>query len=188
MKQYRGDHNETWGGVTINIDSNWLDLGRGSVAPAEPAHCGDVRLNFRSYQQLDQGDTGRQVRAAQCLLTGEGLYSGAMDGIMDGDVVKAVLAWRAANRMPADRWVGPKVWVGMHTAEGSKLVKIGARGERVRRLQRALNASSGDRLVVSGILDRATAASVASYQRRVGLPQSGVVTPETWNKLDRGAL
>ncbi|MEH0821973.1 MULTISPECIES: DUF1906 domain-containing protein [unclassified Micromonospora] len=26
MKQYQGDHDETWGGVTINIDSNYLDL------------------------------------------------------------------------------------------------------------------------------------------------------------------
>ena len=31
MKQYRGGHNETHGGVTINIDSNFLDLGRGST-------------------------------------------------------------------------------------------------------------------------------------------------------------
>ncbi|MEH0974950.1 glycoside hydrolase domain-containing protein [Micromonospora sp. CPCC 205546] len=33
MKQYRGDHHETWGGVTINIDSNLLDL---AVLPATP--------------------------------------------------------------------------------------------------------------------------------------------------------
>jgi hypothetical protein len=26
MKQYQGDHDETWGGVRINIDSNYLDL------------------------------------------------------------------------------------------------------------------------------------------------------------------
>ncbi|MEV0805531.1 DUF1906 domain-containing protein [Micromonospora sp. NPDC050200] len=26
MKQYQGDHHETWGGVKINIDSNYLDL------------------------------------------------------------------------------------------------------------------------------------------------------------------
>lgn len=26
MKQYQGDHHETWGGVRINIDSNYLDL------------------------------------------------------------------------------------------------------------------------------------------------------------------
>ncbi|KQT92190.1 hypothetical protein ASG49_09580 [Marmoricola sp. Leaf446] len=25
-KQYRGDHRETWGGVTITIDSNWVDF------------------------------------------------------------------------------------------------------------------------------------------------------------------
>ncbi|MEH0842944.1 DUF1906 domain-containing protein [Micromonospora sp. CPCC 205711] len=31
MKQYQGDHDETWGGVRINIDSNYLDL-------AQPAY------------------------------------------------------------------------------------------------------------------------------------------------------
>ncbi|MFF0379147.1 glycoside hydrolase domain-containing protein [Actinoplanes missouriensis] len=28
MKQYRGDHKETWGGVTINIDNDYLDFAR----------------------------------------------------------------------------------------------------------------------------------------------------------------
>ncbi|SDT48339.1 glycoside hydrolase domain-containing protein [Actinoplanes derwentensis] len=28
MKQYRGDHKETWGGVTINIDNDYLDVAR----------------------------------------------------------------------------------------------------------------------------------------------------------------
>ena len=32
MKQYQGGHDETWGGVRINIDRNCLDLGLGSVA------------------------------------------------------------------------------------------------------------------------------------------------------------
>ncbi|MFF5175579.1 DUF1906 domain-containing protein [Micromonospora sp. NPDC000089] len=32
MKQYQGDHYETWGGVQINIDSNYLDL----VQPPAP--------------------------------------------------------------------------------------------------------------------------------------------------------
>ncbi|WP_088959783.1 DUF1906 domain-containing protein [Micromonospora purpureochromogenes] len=31
MKQYQGDHDETWGGVQMNIDSNYLDL-------AQPAY------------------------------------------------------------------------------------------------------------------------------------------------------
>ena len=31
VKQYMGGHPETWGGVTINIDRNFLDVGKGSV-------------------------------------------------------------------------------------------------------------------------------------------------------------
>ena len=34
MHQYRGGHDEVHGGVRINIDSNFLDVGRGSVAPS----------------------------------------------------------------------------------------------------------------------------------------------------------
>jgi hypothetical protein len=33
IHQYRGDHDETWGGVTINIDSNYVD---GPVYPEDP--------------------------------------------------------------------------------------------------------------------------------------------------------
>ena len=47
MKQYQGGHNETWGGVTINIDRNYLDLGSGPAAPAPreplPGHPGRPR-------------------------------------------------------------------------------------------------------------------------------------------------
>ena len=40
MKQYRGPHKETWGGVTINIDSNLADL-----APAPETRTGDFTGN-----------------------------------------------------------------------------------------------------------------------------------------------
>jgi hypothetical protein len=40
MKQYQGDHNETWGGVTINIDNDYLD-----VAPLPPAGLADFTGN-----------------------------------------------------------------------------------------------------------------------------------------------
>jgi hypothetical protein len=40
MKQYRGDHDETWGGVTINIDNDQLD-----VAPLPATPFGDVTGN-----------------------------------------------------------------------------------------------------------------------------------------------
>ncbi|MFK4084573.1 glycoside hydrolase domain-containing protein [Kribbella sp. NPDC020789] len=35
LHQYKGDHNETWGGVTINIDSNFLDVAGNPPPPME---------------------------------------------------------------------------------------------------------------------------------------------------------
>jgi hypothetical protein len=37
IHQYRGGHDERWGGVTINIDNNYLDGGTVGPAPAPPA-------------------------------------------------------------------------------------------------------------------------------------------------------
>ena len=37
IHQYRGDHDETWGGVTINIDSNLVD---GPIYPEDPYELG----------------------------------------------------------------------------------------------------------------------------------------------------
>ena len=82
MKQYRGGHPETWGGVTINIDRNWLDLGKGSYAPPV-AHCGDTTVDFRNYAAIEPGTTltGR-VSALQCLLKESGEYGGAVTGVV----------------------------------------------------------------------------------------------------------
>ena len=77
VKQYEGGHNETWGGVTINIDRNYLDVGRGSFAAPEE-HCGGVSLDFRRFPALREPGDGyappaNKVRALQCLLQERGL-------------------------------------------------------------------------------------------------------------------
>ncbi|WP_280840229.1 glycoside hydrolase domain-containing protein [Micromonospora sp. A200] len=53
MKQYRGDHNETWGGVTINIDNDYLD-----VAPIPATPFGDFNGNGWSDLLSRQPSTG----------------------------------------------------------------------------------------------------------------------------------
>ena len=62
MKQYLGGHNETWGEVTINIDSNYVDLGAGSV-PVPEGRCPGTRLGFWKYPSLSpasaQDDPGQ---------------------------------------------------------------------------------------------------------------------------------
>lgn len=75
VHQYTGGHDETYGGVTVNIDSNFMDVGRGSVAPRPGRHCG-VRIDFPSYRSLNRGDRHRQVAAAQCFLRQQGHYDG----------------------------------------------------------------------------------------------------------------
>jgi hypothetical protein len=187
MKQYRGGHDETHGGVTINIDSNFLDLGRGSVARAERAHCGGIRLNFLRYPALRAGATGSRVLAAQCLLNRAGFYTGPFTGTMDTATGNAVRAYRQDRGLaPYNRNVGGAVWVALHSRGKEAIIKYGAASEMVRRLQRSLNAAVGSELEVDGTFGGATTSAVAAYQRRVGLPATGVVTIQTWNHLQRG--
>jgi hypothetical protein len=187
MKQYRGGHDETHGGVRINIDSNFLDLGRGSVAPAERPHCGGVRLSFRTYPRLRAGATGSRVLAAQCLLNRAGYYSGAFTGVMDAATGDAVRAYRQDRGItPVNGNVGAPVWTALHSRGREAIIKYGAASEMVRRLQRSLNAATGAGLRVDGTFAAETTSAVASYQREVGLPATGVVTVRTWNHLQRG--
>jgi hypothetical protein len=185
MKQYRGGHNETWGGVTINIDSNWLDLGSGSKAAPPPAYCGGVRVSFRSYPVLREGATGDPVRAAQCLLQRRGYYTGKLSGTLDKATMDAVVVWRRDHGMDGRRVLGAGAWASLHAAGQARIIKFGAAGERVRRLQRALNAA-GERLKVAGVFEAGTTAAVTRYQRDHGLAASGVVTPAMWDKLAAG--
>lgn len=47
LHQYQGGHNETYGGATINIDSDYVDVAAGTPQP--PDTCTVVNLNFTSY-------------------------------------------------------------------------------------------------------------------------------------------
>ena len=100
MKQYKGGHDERWGGVKINIDSNFLELGNGLVAPAE-VHCDGTRVNFKDYPRLAPPKSGkrpgkRMVTALKCLLREQGLYSGKLKGEYTPRLVEAIRAWKAA--------------------------------------------------------------------------------------------
>ncbi len=188
VHQYRGGHPETWGGVTINVDSNWLDLGRGSTPGTRPVHCGGVRVGFRSYPLLDQGATGPRVKAAQCLLEEQGFGSGAVDGRYDAAVVAAVRAFRAAHGFADRPYLSTRPWMALHAAGPRPLVKYGAASDGVRRLQRALNAHGGYRLEATGTFEGETTAAVKAYQKALGAAPTGVVTPGLWRRLQAGRL
>ena len=192
MKQYRGGHDERWGGVTINIDSNYLDLGRGSVAPAE-RHCGGVRISFNDYVPLFRPVDGkraskRHVKALQCYLTERKLYDGPINGMYHQGMLPVVQAWRKSRGISttSSTWYR-RDWMTI-TAYGAKpLLKVGHASKHVRRVQRTLNAAHlGSTLSVTGTFDNRTTSLVRTYQGKVGLPQTGIVDRKTWNKLMRG--
>lgn len=188
VKQYRGGHNETWGGVTINIDSNFLDLGAGSIARPE-SHCDGTRISFGRYPQLVPGaDNPRsRVRALQCLLQERGLYTGRLHGLYDDRTVAAARAWQSTKRFltPSDRFTR-RTWVAL-LAEGSReITKFGSTGPAVRRLQRAINASAAAWSRPDGTYGWQTQTAVKDYQRAVGLRATGVADPRTWRRLRLG--
>lgn len=187
MKQYRGGHNETYGGVTINIDTNFLDLGAGSVPQPAESHCGGVPVDLAAYGTLTRGTTKAiQIRALQCLLTEQGSYAGPIDGGYGAATIAAVKAWQTAHGfVPGATW-RPKHWTAL-LAQGDRLpVKFGMTGAPVFRLQRALTAATGSALTFTGVFDAATEAAVRSWQSRVRQPATGVVSPKSWGLLQRG--
>lgn len=189
MKQYRGGHNETHGGVTINIDSNFLDLGRGSVSPKPLVRCGGVKVDFPTYPTLASGANGPRVKALQCLLSRQRLYSGPVDGVMGASTVAAVQALRSARGLPAGSTADARVWVSLHAWNLQRLLKYGAASEAVRRLQRTLNAASkAEKLAITGVYESTTTAAVKRYQKRRGLTQTGVTTAALWTSLQSGKL
>ncbi|MGR6319474.1 DUF1906 domain-containing protein [Micromonospora soli] len=121
MKQYRGDHVETWGGVTINIDNDYLD-----VAPLPGTPFGDFTGNGWSDLLSREPATGNLYRYAGngtslSARTAIGVGWNSMNAIIrtdfTGDGQEDVIA---RTRATGDLWLYP------HTLSGwSSRVRIG---------------------------------------------------------------
>lgn len=183
MKQYRGGHNETWGGVTINIDSNYLELGAGSVAAPE-THCGGTNVDLPTYKGVKPGSDPALVAAWQCLLGEQA--PGRVKPLKRKSLPPAAAAWLTANGFTVTSTWKRKHWVALLSAGTRPVQKVGSAGEATRRIQRALNAAGNAQLGVTGVYDAPTAAAVKVWQAKVGLPTTGIVAPNSWKRLQQG--
>ena len=185
VKQYMGGHNETWGGVTVNIDRNYLDVGRGSVAAAE-TYCGGVRLGFVSYEELVPRTENRiQVSAVQCLLKEQGFWEGGLKGWYGARLRAAIERWQTARGFEITAtWSRPH-WVAALSHGDRRIIKFGSAGSAVRRLQRALNAD-GAGIAINGVFGPATDTALKAWQKRMGLNPTGVAADATWWRLNVG--
>jgi len=194
IKQYQGGHNETWGGVTINIDRNYLDLGQGSVAPRE-VYCGGVSVPSYGFTALRPPTSSTvpavaQVKALQCLLQQQGLYGGRVHGKFGPRVVAAVNAWQSKHGLPVRPVWSRRAWVSLLSAGDRPIIKFGSTGPAVRRLQRALSAAGRDATAkevrATGVFNAKTDKALRAWQARVGLPVTGVAAGNSWRAIQAG--
>ena len=190
IKQYQGGHDETWGGVTINIDRNFLDVGQGSVAVPE-THCGGVKIGFGLYPTLQPASTGTtpppaKVKALQCLLQEQGLYAGKVSGFYTTRTVKAANAWQAQVGLAVSSTWSRRNWVSLLSAGERTVVKFGSVGPAVRRVQRTLNAVTDREVPVkaTGVFDERTTSALKAWQKFVRLDVTGVAGNQTWRALN----
>jgi peptidoglycan hydrolase-like protein with peptidoglycan-binding domain len=193
VKQFQGGHNETWGGVTINIDRNYLDLVSGTAPAAAPvSHCHGTKVDRANYPRLKSRSRGytpspAQVSALKCLLKEQGVFKGRVKGAWSDRLTKSVKRWQRQVGLRRTAMFSRSAWMTLLSAGPTPTLSPGATGEDVRRVQRTLNAASArHRLRISGTLDAATQAALVSWQSKNGIAANGVVGPDSWAALQAG--
>lgn len=202
IKQFQGGHNETWGGVTINIDRNYLDLrtAPSAPAPAVPAaaptappetHCGGVNVDLPAYVALKPANRGYrpaadQVVALKCLLKERARFRGAVAPGFGPALVRSVRAWRKVRGMRVNAVWTRAMWMELLTKGQRPNLRPGTASPHVRDVQRALNAAVHARLPVHGTLDAQTQAVLRQWKARVGLQPGNMVAQSAWTALRSG--
>jgi peptidoglycan hydrolase-like protein with peptidoglycan-binding domain len=185
MKQYVGGHDERWGGVTINVDRDFLDLGK----PAAPAqtHCGGVPVDLTDYPRVNTSSDAGLVKALQCLLTERKAYAGRINGRFTPATLAAGQAWQKAHALPVRSYWNRRGWMSLLSTGNRPVVKFGSTGPAVRALQRTLDAATPSLGVpVTGIFSMRTDAALRTWQSAVGRASLGVANPGTWAALASG--
>jgi len=192
VKQYAGGHNATYGTVTINVDSDFVNVRHGSYAPLPYHHCGNVNVTFDHYYPVKPPTrkakpNPKVVKALKCLLKERGPYTGKINGTYDKSLHAAINAWQRSHHMPVNPIFGRRNWMALLAKNSHPTLKYGGAGERVRDLQRTLDAVDVRlHLPVTGIYDARTKAAVAKYQATLGWKQTGIAQPWTWRALANG--
>jgi murein L,D-transpeptidase YcbB/YkuD len=183
--QYSGDVSETWGGVKLNIDRDFLDV---AATTPEPPACSTVNLDFTAYPALASGATGNPVRAAQCLLENTGNQPGAdgPTGVFDAGTVAATQSFQQARGLPVTGTVDPHTWTALLAFGDTPALQNGSTGPAVRRLQRALTAALSRTVTIDSQFGALTEQAVKDYQSRRSLGSDGLVGPLTWGALQAG--
>jgi peptidoglycan hydrolase-like protein with peptidoglycan-binding domain len=182
VHQYAGSHRETYGGVTLRIDSNFMDVGHGTVAPTDRTRC----PRDLGYPTLRQGDRSRSVPVLQCLLGQRRLLRGDTSSRYYSSTARAVTDLQRSSGLRPTGVVDRRTWMVLLSGGPRPLLKYGSAGDAVRRLQRTLGAAGSTGISATGVFEEHTRAAVVGYQRAHHLTGTGVVTTDVWQALQSG--
>jgi hypothetical protein len=188
VHQYRIDVDRTFGDVTLSLDENAIEIGKGSVPGPLKGNCGGVALSFSRYDRLSRGDHGPQVRAVQCLLKQRGLYRPSLGSTYNQATARGVGRFQDRVGLEVTRDLDAATWTALLSAGPTPVSKRGSASDRVRAVQRALTAAIGRKVDVSGVFVPQTTSAVLDFQRNIGLDRNGVVGPATWKALQAGTI
>jgi peptidoglycan hydrolase-like protein with peptidoglycan-binding domain len=181
LHQYHGGHNATYGGVTMNIDSNYLDLhGFPKCSPAN--------INRSTYRYTTPDVRRDLVTPLQCMLKKNGYYPQTVTGAWNTWTTAAVQAFQAKLHHPKSVSFSRSDWVALLSAGTQHTVlKPGVQGWDVIRAQRALNAATSAGLTITGTYNEATQRAAVAYQKANDItPAQGIIASITWRYLTLG--
>ena len=186
IHQYHNGVNQSYGGYTLNIDKNFLDVGNGMVAAQEPLPCG-VKMSFTSYSSLRKGSRGPQVAALQCRLKQLGLKK-SISSVYGAGTVSGVNTFRARIGWSQTGTVTSGIWTAL-LSSGAKprVMKYGSTVSPVWSLQRALVAA-GYKIGITGTYSQPTVNAVLAYRKKNKLPNYTTVESTVWAKLSAGKV
>ena len=186
IHQYYNGVTMTYGGKSINIDKDFLDVGKGSVAVKDARPCG-VAMSFTSYPQLAVGSQGPEVAALECLLHEQGFLP-TVNETFGSATAKAIDAFRKTKGWAPVGHTTRPTWTALLSAGPMPhVLKQGTVGLSVWRIQRALIAA-GLHPRLTGIFDSSTITAVKAYRKANGLTQYSTAEKSVWSLLQRGKL
>ena len=134
---------------------------------------------------LRKGSKDPAVREVQEALRTLHFDPGPIDGVFGAETESAVRAFQQAKEIPVDGVVGRVTWINIDEADQSHpVLKAGATGLPVRRLQSRMSAVGFDTGGVDGRFGAQTEAAVRRLQQNFKLAVDGVVGPKTWDVVD----
>ena len=135
---------------------------------------------------LKRGASGTAVRQLQAALKEAGHDPGPIDGDFGAATEAAVRAFQQEKGIAVDGIVGDITWLNIDedAVFSHPVLRRGATGNAVRRVQKRLTLAGYDAGDVDGIFGARTEAGVKALQRGTGLVEDGIVGRHTWDAID----